>query len=125
MVRKDALEVELRSELKVAHARIQVLENERLSFVGEKADVDYCTQLKADVDRLNTELNDVSHKLSKLKDKEMLTDKKYQLKCLEIEEQDEAQEEIAELKNTVSNLEDKIKNLKKDKEENEALITKL
>ena len=55
--RKTAIELELNSLLKIANARITVLEKERLSFVGEKADVEYCNQLRIKFDEVNNELS--------------------------------------------------------------------
>ena len=54
---KTAIELELNSLLKIANARITVLEKERLSFVGEKADVEYCNKLRIKFDEVNNELS--------------------------------------------------------------------
>ena len=84
--RSSAIEIELSSLLKIANTRITVLEAEILSFTCDKPDLDYLNSLRTKFNNLTTELSELNIELMELKETESLTMKKYQLKCLEVEE---------------------------------------
>ena len=60
-----------------------------------------------------------------LKDKESLAQKKYELKCLEADEQEQAKADVIALNGTIQSLEAKIGVEKKEKEELNEFIKKL